>query len=114
MINIPDLGEEFLEMWQQLLLLAQQPPAPWTLIGAHRSGSSGRQDLRQRTRMAQASPRVCRPGFRMLRRRTKPGGCSHYLSATDESVSSCRAITGRFRRRAGRLSRPAGQACPSS
>jgi hypothetical protein len=35
MIDIPDLGEGFLEMWQELLLLAEQAPAPWTLIGAH-------------------------------------------------------------------------------
>ena len=35
MIDIPDLGESFLEMWRELLLLAEQAPAPWTLIGAH-------------------------------------------------------------------------------
>ncbi len=35
MIDIPDLGEGFLEMWRELLLLAKQAPAPWTLIGAH-------------------------------------------------------------------------------
>jgi hypothetical protein len=35
MIDIPDLGEGFLEMWRELLLLTKQAPAPWTLIGAH-------------------------------------------------------------------------------
>ncbi len=35
MIEIPDLGEGFLEMWRELLRLAEGPPAPWTLIGAH-------------------------------------------------------------------------------
>ena len=35
MIDIPDLGEGFLEMWQELLFLAGRSPAPWTLIGAH-------------------------------------------------------------------------------
>jgi hypothetical protein len=35
MIDVPDLGQGFLEMWQELLLLAKRPPAPWTLIGAH-------------------------------------------------------------------------------
>ena len=35
MVDIPDLGEGFLEMWRELLLLAKQAPAPWTLIGAH-------------------------------------------------------------------------------
>ena len=35
MIDVPDLGGGFLEMWRELLLLAKQAPAPWTLIGAH-------------------------------------------------------------------------------
>ena len=35
MVDIPDLGEGFLEMWRELLLLAKQTPSPWTLIGAH-------------------------------------------------------------------------------
>jgi hypothetical protein len=35
MVDIPDLGEGFYEMWQELLYLAENPPAPWTLIGAH-------------------------------------------------------------------------------
>jgi hypothetical protein len=34
MIDIPDLGEGFYAMWQELLYLAKNPPAPWTLIGA--------------------------------------------------------------------------------
>ena len=34
MIDIPDLGPGFLQMWQELLLLADRAPAPWTLIGA--------------------------------------------------------------------------------
>jgi hypothetical protein len=35
MIEIPDFGEGFHAMWQELLYLAENPPAPWTLIGAH-------------------------------------------------------------------------------
>ena len=35
MIEIPDLGEEFHDMWIELLHLAAVPPAPWVLIGAH-------------------------------------------------------------------------------
>jgi hypothetical protein len=35
MIDIPDLGEGFYSMWEELLYLAESPPAPWTLIGAH-------------------------------------------------------------------------------
>jgi hypothetical protein len=35
MIDIPDLGEGFHAMWQELLHLAENAPAPWTLIGAH-------------------------------------------------------------------------------
>lgn len=35
MIEIPRLSEGFLEMWRELLFLARQAPAPWTLIGAH-------------------------------------------------------------------------------
>lgn len=35
MTDIPDLGDGFLEMWRELLLLARQVPVPWTLIGAH-------------------------------------------------------------------------------
>ena len=35
MIEIPRLSEDFLEMWRELLFLARQAPAPWTLIGAH-------------------------------------------------------------------------------
>ncbi len=35
MIDIPDLGEGFLQMWRELPLLVKQAPAPWTLIGAH-------------------------------------------------------------------------------
>ena len=31
MIDIPDLGEDFLEMWWELLLFTKQAPAPWTL-----------------------------------------------------------------------------------
>ncbi|MEO7818433.1 MAG: hypothetical protein ABIS18_04710 [Actinomycetota bacterium] len=34
MIKIPDLGDEFHEMWTELMLLAETPPAPWVLIGA--------------------------------------------------------------------------------
>ncbi len=35
MVAVPDLGADFRRMWQELLLLARRPPAPWTLIGAH-------------------------------------------------------------------------------
>lgn len=35
MIEIPDLGEQFHEMWIELVQLAAMPPAPWVLIGAH-------------------------------------------------------------------------------
>ncbi len=35
MIDIPDLGDEFHEMWIELIDLATVQPAPWVLIGAH-------------------------------------------------------------------------------
>ena len=35
MIEIPDLGAGFLDMWRELLFLTEHAPAPWTLIGAH-------------------------------------------------------------------------------
>jgi len=35
MVEIPDLGEAFLEMWRELMQLEEHAPAPWTLIGAH-------------------------------------------------------------------------------
>lgn len=35
MIEIPELGDDFHRMWIELLGLAQAPPAPWVLIGAH-------------------------------------------------------------------------------
>ena len=35
MIEIPDLGEDFHQMWIELIVLAENPPAPWVLIGAH-------------------------------------------------------------------------------
>lgn len=35
MIEIPDLGDEFHEMWIELIDLAVVQPAPWVLIGAH-------------------------------------------------------------------------------
>jgi len=30
MIDIPDLGEGFYAMWQELTYLAENPPAPWS------------------------------------------------------------------------------------
>jgi hypothetical protein len=35
MVEVPDLGEGFRAMWHELLYLARNSPAPWTLIGAH-------------------------------------------------------------------------------
>lgn len=35
MIRIPDLGDDFHEMWEELIYLAQAPKVPWTLVGAH-------------------------------------------------------------------------------
>jgi hypothetical protein len=35
MVEVPDLGDGFHAMWHELLYLAKNPPAPWTLIGAH-------------------------------------------------------------------------------
>jgi hypothetical protein len=35
MVEIPNFGEDFLDMWEELLLLAKKSPVPWTLIGAH-------------------------------------------------------------------------------
>lgn len=35
MIQIPELGDDFHAMWQELLELSRDPPAAWTLIGAH-------------------------------------------------------------------------------
>ena len=35
MIEIPELGDDFHAMWVELIELAANPPAPWTLIGAH-------------------------------------------------------------------------------
>ncbi len=35
MVEIPDLGETFLDMWRELMQLEEHAPAPWTLIGAH-------------------------------------------------------------------------------
>ena len=50
MTDIPDLGEGFLEMWRELLLLAKQVPVPWALIGAHmvalHGWRAGRKELR--------------------------------------------------------------------
>lgn len=35
MVEIPDLGGDFLRMWEELIELGENPPVPWTLIGAH-------------------------------------------------------------------------------
>jgi hypothetical protein len=35
MVEIPDLGVDFHRMWEELIRLGEDPPAPWTLIGAH-------------------------------------------------------------------------------
>lgn len=35
MIEIPDLDDAFRRMWLELIGLADAPPAPWVLIGAH-------------------------------------------------------------------------------
>ena len=34
MIQIPDLGDDFHEMWEELIELAKATDVPWTLIGA--------------------------------------------------------------------------------
>ncbi len=35
MIQIPDLGDDFHEMWAELITLTEESTVPWTLIGAH-------------------------------------------------------------------------------
>jgi len=35
MVEIPDLGGDFLAMWRELVQLEAHSPAPWTLVGAH-------------------------------------------------------------------------------
>lgn len=35
MVEIPDFGAGFLQMWRELMLLTEIASAPWTLIGAH-------------------------------------------------------------------------------
>jgi hypothetical protein len=35
LIEIPDLGDDFHGMWEELIWLSDTAPAPWTLIGAH-------------------------------------------------------------------------------
>jgi len=34
-VDIPDRGDAFHEMWLELIRLSKEQPAPWTLIGAH-------------------------------------------------------------------------------
>jgi hypothetical protein len=34
-VEVPDLGADFLEMWRELMLLRENASVPWTLIGAH-------------------------------------------------------------------------------
>jgi len=35
MVEIPDRGDVYHEMWLELMRLSEERPAPWTLIGAH-------------------------------------------------------------------------------
>ncbi len=34
-VNIPDRGDAYHEMWRELMRLSEEQPAPWTLIGAN-------------------------------------------------------------------------------
>ena len=34
MIEIPDLGDDLHRMWEELIILGEAAPVPWTLIGA--------------------------------------------------------------------------------
>jgi predicted nucleotidyltransferase len=34
-VDVPDLGDGFHRMWEELIRLNEAAPAPWTLIGAH-------------------------------------------------------------------------------
>ncbi|MGH7426101.1 MAG: hypothetical protein ACREJP_08030, partial [Candidatus Methylomirabilales bacterium] len=50
MLDIPDLGDDFQQMWRELIRLSKDPPAPWTLIGAHmvtlHGWAKGREQIR--------------------------------------------------------------------
>ena len=76
MVEIPDYGADFLDMWEELLLLAREPPAPWTLIGAHMVALHGwardRHDFRpSRDADVLVNVRVVADGT------VKVGGCLH-------------------------------------
>ncbi len=50
MIEIPESGDASHRMWQELIRLGEDPPAPWTLIGAHmvalHGWAKGREQIR--------------------------------------------------------------------
>src|SRR5438093_11631286 len=50
MIAILDLGDDFQQMWQELIRLGEAPPPQWTLIGAHmvalHGWAKGREQIR--------------------------------------------------------------------
>jgi hypothetical protein len=71
MIDIPDLGGDFLEMWHELLFLASQAAAPWTLIGAHMVALHGWKAGRKQPRTSRdadilVNVRVVRGGTRKV------------------------------------------------
>jgi hypothetical protein len=49
-IEIPELGDDYHRMWLELIRLAKNPPAPWTLIGAQmvalHGWATGREPIR--------------------------------------------------------------------
>lgn len=50
LIAIPDLGDDFHEMWIELIALAEKPPAPWVLIGAQMVALLGWEHNREQIR----------------------------------------------------------------
>ena len=67
MIDIPDLGQGFRQMWLELLALAQDPPAPWTLIGAHMVALHG-------WKAGRRQPRTSRDADILVNARVASGG----------------------------------------
>ena len=74
MIDIPDLGEGFYAMWQELTNLAENPPAPWTLIGAHMVALHG-------WKMGRKQPRASRDADILVNARVVSNGTERVSEA---------------------------------
>ena len=74
MIDIPDLGKAFYAMWQELLYLAANPPAPWTLIGAHMVALHG-------WKMGRKQPRASRDADILVNARVVSNGTERVSQA---------------------------------